>query len=172
MNKILFSFLIILIVSCQKKTVSELRFHENLELVNTGEGQIKPCLHCQKKLVAYFGMNNTRSLTYFQMTLKTFKKIPSLYPDLNVIYVFGGKNVSKGLDQTFLEEFLLKHEVPFAVLYDEENTFFDLNNLQFFPYELNDIQIYLVDDQKFVESAEPGVPELFDKQVKQFLSIN
>ncbi|MGM0946353.1 MAG: hypothetical protein ACQEW9_14305 [Bacteroidota bacterium] len=163
-------FFVIFLYSCGKKEVTVITFPDELELINTNGSPAEPCLTCEKMLVTYFGMNETRPLSMFRsMLIKRFEDLKTKHPELPVILIFGGENKELGLNKTYLEDLLSENQFPYSVFYDKENKFFGLNHLEYFPYERNDVQMYLVKEGQVFSSAEMGIPELFEKQVQDFL---
>ncbi|WP_092894664.1 hypothetical protein [Algoriphagus aquimarinus] len=158
---------IILLSSCQKHP-STIKFPEGLEELEIGENSKKLCIDCPKKFVGYLDLTQ-RDLFFLKMNSKGWKDLIVDYPELEVIWVFAGQ--SEHIEKTELVRLLEEMGYPYSVIYDKENKFFELNQLDKIPYEVKAIQSYFVDGDDVIIDAEPGIPNLFRKQVIEFLEL-
>ncbi|SNS03545.1 hypothetical protein SAMN06295967_102166 [Belliella buryatensis] len=161
--------LIFMLSSCSDGPPKTIEFPEGLEQIYVGEESKDLCLECEKKLVAYFSLESGRSISYFQMTSKNWKSLKENYNDLPVIFVFGGEDPNGKWDKSYLLRLLKSVDFPYPVLYDPKDEFYETNNLQNSTEELKDIHVFFVENNMIHSKPEPGVPELFSKQVKGFL---
>ena len=159
-------FLTITLLSSCRDHPTTIKFPEGLEELRIGENSKPLCLECPKKFVGYLDLTQ-RDLFFLEMNSKGWIDLKFNYPELEVIWVFAGKN--QRIDKSDLVRMLDDMGYPYSVLYDKKNKFYEMNQLDKIPYEVKAIQSYFVDGEDVIINAESGIPSLFKKQVIDFL---
>lgn len=161
-------FLIVLLFSSCNDHLTTIRFPEGLEELRIGENSKALCLDCPKKFVGYLDLSQ-RGLHTMELTSERWQELYLNHPEFSVIWVFGRESAK--IDKSELKRLLEEMGYPYSVIYDKENKFYELNQLEKIPYEVKAIQSYFVDGEDIIIDAEPGIPNLFKKQVIEFLEL-
>lgn len=165
-NPFLYFVLAIILLSSCKDHPTTIKFPDDLEELQIGGNSKSLCLDCPKKIVGYLDMTQ-RDLFFLKLTSKVWDDLVANHPELEVIWVFSGEN--KRVDKKELVRLLGEMKYPYSVLYEKENKFYEMNQLEKIPYEVKAIQCYFVNGEDVFVNAQPGVPGLFQEQLDEFL---
>jgi|AntRauMFilla1563_2_1112583.scaffolds.fasta_scaffold00781_6 hypothetical protein len=160
--------LIVLLLNSCSDHPTTIRFPEGMEELKIGENSKALCSDCPKKFVGYLDLTQ-RGLHFMELTAKMWQELYLNHPEFSVIWVFGGESVK--IDKNELKRLLEEMGYPYSVMYDKENKFYELNQLEKIPHEVKAIQSYFVNGDDIIIDAEPGMPNLFRKQLSEFLIL-
>ena len=156
-------------LGCQEKTgIEKIRIPEGLETVGYGENSKELCLSCSKKLIVYLNLE-INSMHLFGMNPDFWTDMRDKYPEIGVVCVVAGQNDEKKRDRNYVIQSLEQARFPFQVLYDPENRFFEINELKPGINLKSSIQTFFTNDDLYFSSPEIGIPELYQKQLEDFL---
>ncbi|SFT68510.1 hypothetical protein SAMN04489724_1600 [Algoriphagus locisalis] len=158
---------VILLSSCSDHPTT-ITFPDGLEEIQLGSNSESLCLDCPNKLVGYIDLSQ-RNPYFMKVNPDLWRDLHDNYPELEVIWVFAGENDK--MNKQKLVEFLIEFDYPFSVLYDRQNSFFEHNKLVNVSFENIWIQSYFVRGEDIILSAEPGISELFQEQLDDFLEL-
>ena len=96
-------------------------------------------------------------------------EIRDKHPEIGVVCVIAGQNPEKKRDRDYVIRSLEEAQFPFQVIYDPENRFFELNELQPGINPKSSIKTFFANHDVFHSSPEIGIPELFKEQLEEFL---
>ncbi|WP_226390181.1 hypothetical protein [Penaeicola halotolerans] len=149
--------------ACEEKGPETIVFPPELVLINQNDSIPAPCMSCPKKITMYVDLSQ-KSLQFPKMIEYSLLKMQKEYPTINIIWVFANAKSSKALTND-----LEKIQFSFPVYYDSTNIFYEANQLDSYPYEQKALQSYFINGEKIFSEAEPGIPELLERQVAKFL---
>ncbi|AFL83098.1 hypothetical protein Belba_0439 [Belliella baltica DSM 15883] len=159
-NIILITLLVVLCLGCKSEN-EVFTIPSSLEIVDVVEESKEVCLECEHKIVVYCDYS-LRSLSFLKVSMQSWSEISDEYPDVGFLFVFHGKNKST------LERTLKEYEFPFQVMFDQDNEFYNLNNLEKSSTKNKPLQAFHLDGLKNVKIAQIGIPNLLRKEIEEF----
>jgi hypothetical protein len=155
--------------SCRENTeISKIIIPDGLEQIGKGENSKEICLKCSKKLIIYLNLE-INSMHLLGINPDFWNDLRNKHPKLGIVCIIAGRNLEKKRDRNYIIKSLKESKFPFQVIYDPENKFFEMNNLQPGKNPKSSIQTFLTSSDEFILSPEIGIPELFEEQFKEFL---
>ncbi|WP_226390180.1 hypothetical protein [Penaeicola halotolerans] len=149
--------------ACEEKGPETIVFPPELVLINQNDSIPAPCMSCPKKLVNYIDLTKT-NLFYAYLSEKTLIKLQKQHPEIGIVWVFAYPKKREDVANS-----LKNRNFHFAAYYDSTNIFYDINQLDTYPNEQKAIQSYFINGEKIFSEAEPGIPELLERQVAKLL---
>jgi len=144
---------------CQSPPADPLILPQGLEIIELNDTGVDLCYGCEKKVVVFHNFNESMLVPFSPRF--TWKEQVEKYPDISVIVYASGD------DKAYVTRKLEEYKFPFSVVHDPEFSFYKANNLDTVSSQNKKLIPYLVKGDQVVGIAEIGMPEIFEKQLKE-----